>query len=253
MHSETYSSSLSSNDQTLLTNIFHEYKRICIPLTLKEHLSMPVNETLTLQKFMNASANIFMGLIYYLKSIPEFNCLPMPAKMSLIKSNLNQVARVHSTFIMKTVTPDLDYDSPVFLHIFPADLYVKIRGTATALTPFVQDPILIKLYIIILMLSAHMQSRYEKTQIINDDENSTRNILYVQNFYVDLLWRYILSRCSNYRQSVMIFSSLVTCTLYSQLIQVEMDKFISAFLPTQNQSLEPIIKTLCTPDKEICF
>lgn len=222
-----------------------------MPLTFKEHLSMPVNETLTLQKFMNASAKMYMGLIYYLKSVPEFNDLPMNAKMSLIKSNLNHVARVHSTFIMKIVTPDLDTDSPVFLHIFPADLYIKIRSNATALTPFVQDPILIKLFIIILMLSAHMQSRYEKIQIINDDENSTRNILNVQNFYADLLWRYILSRCSNYRQSVMIFSSLVTCTLYSQLIQAEIDKFMSTFLPSQNQSLEPIIKTMWISDKEV--
>ncbi len=63
MYSERYSSILSSNDQNILTNIYDSYERTCISLTYKEHLSMPVDETLTLEKFLNASANIYMGLI----------------------------------------------------------------------------------------------------------------------------------------------------------------------------------------------
>ncbi|CAF1414976.1 unnamed protein product [Rotaria sp. Silwood1] len=250
MNFQTYSSFLSSNDHSILTNIFYAYERTCKLFTYKEHLSMPVNETLTLPKFMNASANIYMGLICYLKSIPEFNSLPVNAKMSLIKSNLNQIVRVHSTYIMKTVTPDLDKDSPVFLHIFPEDLYIDIRANGIALSPFVHDPILIRLFIIVLMLSTHMNIRYERNLIENDDENSTRNILIVQNFYVELLWRYICSRCSSYQKSVQLFSSFITNMLYFQIVEVKIDKFIRTALPTQNQQLEPIMKSMWAPEKE---
>lgn len=213
---------------------------------------MPVDETLTLEKFLNASANIYISLIYYFKSIPEFNQLSINNKLSLIKSNLNQIFRIHSTFIMKTVTPDLDKDSPVFLYLFPKDIYRDICETSNVLIPFIHDPILIKLFLIVLMLSTHMNVHYELNQIKINDDNSIRNILKVQNIYTDLLWRYILSRCSNYRQSVQLFSSFITRTLYSQIVQVKINNFIHSNLPNQCQSLAPIIKSIWISEKENC-
>jgi hypothetical protein len=211
---------------------------------------MPINETLTLGKFLNASANIYIGLIYYLKSIPEFDCLPTKTKLCLIKSNLNQICRIHSTFIIKVITPDLDKDSPVFLHIFPEDLYSDLRTTAIALIPFVHDPLLLKLFLIVLMLSTHMNIQYEKNFIEIDNENCTRNIFNVQNIYIELLWRYILSRCSNYRQSVQLLNSFISRTLYSQVVQEKVNHFIHTVLPSQSQSLEPIIKSIWISAKE---
>jgi len=211
---------------------------------------MPVDGTLTLEKFLNASANMYMSLIYYLKSIPEFNNLPIQSKLSLIKSNLNQICRIHSTLIMKIVTPDLDKDSPVFLHIFPKELYFEIRSTSSALIPFVHDPLLIKLFLTVLMLSTHMNIEYEKNQIEINNENFTRNIFNVQNIYIELLWRYIRSRYSNYRQSVLLLTSFITRTLYSQLVQEKMNKFVRTILPSESQSLEPIIKSVWISEKE---
>jgi len=218
--------------------------------TYKEHLNMPVDGTLTLEKFLNASANMYMNLIYYLKSIPEFNNLPIQSKLSLIKSNLNQICRIHSTLIMKIITPDLDKDSPVFLHIFPKELYFEIRSTSTALIPFVHDPLLIKLFLTVLMLSTHMNIQYEINQIEINDENSIRNILNIQNIYIELLWRYIRSRYSNYRQSVLILTSFITRTLYSQLVQEKVNNFVRTILPSESQSLEPIIKSVWISEKK---
>jgi len=221
-----------------------------MPFTLKEHINMPVDGTLTLEKFLNASAKMYMSLIYYFKLIPEFNNLSVESKLSLIKSNLNQICRIHSTLIMKIVTPDLDKDSPVFLHIFPKELYFEIRSTSTALIPFVHDPLLIKLFLTVLMLSTHMNIEYEKNQIEINNENFTRNIFNVQNIYIELLWRYIRSRYSNYRQSVLLLTSFITRTLYSQLVQEKMNKFVRTILPSESQSLEPIIKSVWISEKE---
>lgn len=250
MYSETDRLSLLPNDYDLLTNIYHAYDRTCIAATYKEHVEMPVDESLTLEKFLNASANMYMSLICFLKCIPEFNCLSIQSKLSLIKNNLGHISRIHSTFIMKIITPDLDKDSPVFLHIFPEDLYYEMRGSSTALIPFVQDPILIKLFMIVLMLSSHMNIQYEKNSIEINDENTIRNIFHIQNVYIDLLWRYIRSRSSNYRQSVLLLNSFITRTLCSQLIQVKLNHFINSILSNQRQSLEPIVKSLWTSDKE---
>jgi len=221
-----------------------------MPFTLKEHINMPVDGTLTLEKFLNASAKMYMSLIYYFKLIPEFNNLSVESKLSLIKSNLNQICRIHSTLIMKIVTPDLDKDSPVFLHIFPKELYFEIRSTSTALIPFVHDPLLIKLFLTVLMLSTHMNIQYEKNQIEINNENFTRNIFNVQNIYIELLWRYIRSRYSNYRQSVLLLTSFITRTLYSQLVQEKMNKFVRTILPSESQSLEPIIKSVWISEKK---
>jgi hypothetical protein len=221
-----------------------------MPFTLKEHISMPVDGTLTLEKFLNASAKMYMSLIYYFKLIPEFNNLSVESKLSLIKSNLNQICRIHSTLIMKIVTPDLDKDSPVFLHIFPKELYFEIRSTSAALIPFVHDPLLIKLFLTVLMLSTHMNIQYEKNQIEINNENFTRNIFNVQNIYIELLWRYIRSRYSNYRQSVLLLTSFISRTLYSQLVQEKMNKFVRTILPSESQSLEPIIKSVWISEKE---
>lgn len=250
MHSKTDYSILLSNDYDLLTNIFHSYDRTCISWTYKEHLSMPVNEKLTLKSFLNASANMYMGLIHFFKSIPEFGELSVQSKLSLIKSNLNQLLRVHSTFMMKIITPDLDRDSPVFLHLFPKDLYFELRSSATALIPFVHDRVLIKLFITVLMLSTHLQIQYEQNSMDYNDEYSIRKIFHVQNIYIDLLWRYIRSHTSNYKQSILLLNSFITRTLSSQLVQVKMNNFIRSILPIESQSLEPIIESIWTSEKE---
>jgi hypothetical protein len=151
---------------------------------------------------------------------------------------------------MKIVTPDLDKDSPVFLHIFPKELYFEIRSTSTALIPFVHDPLLIKLFLTVLMLSTHMNIQYEINQIEINDENSIRNILNIQNIYIELLWRYIRSRYSNYRQSVLILTSFITRTLYSQLVQEKINNFVRTILPSESQSLEPIIKSVWISEKK---
>lgn len=250
MYSQTNSFILSFNDHDLLTNIFHSYDRTCMSFSFKEHLNMPVDGTLTLEKFLNASSSMYISLISYLKSIPEFNNLPVQSKLLLIKNNLNHICRIHSTLIMKIVTPDLDKDSPVFLHIFPKELYFELRAASTALIPFIHDPLLIKLFLTVLILSTHMNIQYEKNQIEINDENSTRNILNVQNIYIELLWRYIRSRYSNYRQSVLLLSSFITRTLYSQLVQEKMNNFVQSILPNESQSLEPIIKSMWISENE---
>ncbi|CAF0790877.1 unnamed protein product [Adineta steineri] len=249
-YSKTYSFSLSSYDYTLLTNIFHEYERACVPHTYKEHLNMPVNETLTLHKFLNASSNMYIGFISYINSVPEFRSIPVDAKMLLIKNNVQQILRKNSTLIMKTITPDLDRDSPVFLHIFPKDVYMSMRDTSIALSPFVHDPMLMKLFLITLMLSKYLNVEYTNYHIECNDENITRNIFAAQNIYVELLWRYILSRCANYQQSVHFLTSLITRTLYSQTVQVKLNKFMNTIIPSQNHQLEPIIKSLWNPSEE---
>ncbi|UJR30113.1 hypothetical protein I4U23_017654 [Adineta vaga] len=243
---------LSPDDHIRLTNIYQSYDQMCTSYTYNEHLNMPVNETLTLRKFLNASSNIYIGLISFLQSIPEFRSIPVDTKIFLVKSNFNQVLFKHSALITKTITPHLMKDSPVLLHLFPKDLYMNLCERGHALLAFVHDPILLKLFFVILMLSTYLNIPYEFDPMINTDINVTRTVLSAQNIYVELLWRYILSRSTSYRQSVQLLTSLISRTLNSQIIQDKMNDFIRKSISHQQQQLEPIIEALWTSnDKTI--
>lgn len=205
---------------------------------------MSMDEQLTLEEFLNASANIYIGLINYFKLIPEFNQLPVNNRLSLIKRNLNQISRIQSIFCMKIITPNLDDDSLLSSYLFPKDLYFELRRTAIALTPFVYDSMLIKLYIIVLMLSTHLNVQYDKHTKEILDEDAIRTTFDIQNIYLDLFWRYILSRSDDEQQAVQMFVALIGRTLDDQLVQSKMNEFIHSNLANHSQSLEPIIRAI---------
>lgn len=251
LYSKVYSEHLSPNDSNTINNICHLYERLCLPFTFKDHVNMPIDESLTIDKFLNASANMYVAFIQFMKCLPEFERIPINPKLSLVKSNLNQIIRIHGAYAMKVKTPDLCKDSPVYLHLFPEDLYLAIRDDSCHLEPFFCDPILLKLFMIVLMFSTHLNTSYEQNYQDILDEDSIRAILNVQNTYLEILWRYILSHSSSYRQSVQSLSTFIRQTLTSQILQANINEFISKNLPSQSQALQPIIQSMWTSPKQI--
>jgi len=210
---------------------------------------MPLDESLTLDKFLNACANIYVALIEFFKSLPEFGQISINGRLSLVKSNLNQIFRIHGAYLMKHITPDLCKDSPVYLRVFPQEIYAGIRNDSFKLTPFLCNPILLKLFMIVLMLSTHLSTSFEQNCQDTLDEYSIRAILNVQNFYLKLLWRFILSHSSSYRRSVQLITSFIGHTLTSQVLQANINEYICTVLPSRVQELKPIIKSVWISNK----
>jgi hypothetical protein len=245
----TESSSLSSNDQTLLTNILSAYDRTCVSLRYQQQLKMSDDNTLSLEKFMNSCAHIYMGLIEYFKVVPEFSNLSVNLKTSLVKNNLNQIFRLNSGLIVKA-TGLVDPNSSIFISIFPPDLFVELCKCIAEILPFVFDPILLKLLLIILMFSTHLNIQYDKNFIDTENASSTLQIFHIQNMYVEVLWRYILHRSSNFRQAVKLFSSFITRLVYSQYVNVRLNEFVSRLTPNKADQLVPIMKTMWLNEKK---
>jgi hypothetical protein len=244
------SSSLSSDDQILLTNIFGAYEQTCVTLKYRQYLNIPNDETLSLQKFMNSCANMYTALIQYFKFVPEFSNLSFYLKKSLIKNNLNQIFRLNSALVIKAAGIVDDQSSLVCMRLFPPDLFLELCKCISALSPFLYDPILLKLILIVLIFSSYLTLRYENNLIDNEDDYSTYNILNIQNIYVELLWRYILSRCSNYREAVKLYSSFITCLVYSQYINIKLNEYISKITSNQTDQLLPIMKVMWLNDQK---
>jgi hypothetical protein len=208
---------------------------------------MPNDETLSLQTLINATAHMYTALIEYFKFVPEFSNLSYYFKKSLIKTNLNQLFRLNNGLVIKSTDYVDNLNTVVFVHLFPSDLFVHLSKCVAGLLPFSYDPLLLKLFMIVLIFSAHLSLRYENNLIEND---STVNLLNVQNIYVELLWRYILYRCSNYREAVKLFSSFITYLVYSQDINVKLNEFIAKNSSNQTDQLAPILKLMWLDDQK---
>jgi len=206
------------------------------------------DDTLSLQKFMNSCSHIYTALIEYFKIIPEFSNLSYSLKKSLIKNNLNQIFRLNNALVIKATGIVDDHNSVLFLRLFPSELLFDLTKCIVSVFQFIYDPILLKLILIILIFSTYLSIRYENNLNDNKDDYSTYNLFHIQNIYVELLWRYILFRCSNYRQAVKLFSSFITCLVYSQDINIKLNEYISNIIANRPDQLVPIMKVMWLND-----
>jgi hypothetical protein len=207
---------------------------------------MPNDDTLSIQKFMNSLSHMYSALIDFLKFVPEFTNLSTDIKINLLKNNLNQMIRLNNALVIHTTGLANDPNTVVFKRAFPADLYVELCQCIFALLPFVYDPMFIKLFLIVLIFSTGLSIRNDVNYQIND----AKHVLSVQNFYIELLWRYILHRCSTYQQSVKLLTVFITRLLHSQIVSDKISGYISKVTPNQIDQLEPIMKEMWLSEKK---
>lgn len=203
------------------------------------------DNTLSLPKLMNSISYIYLSLVDYFKNIPEFSNLPVEMRIILLKTNLNQVFYLNNALIVHATGTNDRLRTAVFKDLFPDDLYAKICSCILALLSFVNDPIFLKLLSIILIFSTSLNVHHDNYQPIID----TKGVFLIQNFYIELLWRWILSHCSTYRESVNLLTSFIRCSLHSQIINVKLHEFVNTINPNNIDQLEPIMKAMWLNEK----
>jgi len=207
---------------------------------------MPNDNTLSLQKFMNSVSYMYISFVDYFKSIPEFRNLCIETKISLLKSNFNQIFRLNNALVVHATGAVEDTSTVVFKNVFPPDLYSELCYCVKNIFPFVYDPILLKLLFIVLMFSPSLCTRYN----INEKLINTKETLSIQNSYIELLWRYMLYRYSTLEQSIRILTSFITRLLRSQIVTEELAVFVSKTMSNQVDQLEPIMKAMWLSEKK---
>jgi len=180
-----------------------------------------------------------MSIIEYFKLIPEFNRISINDKIHLIINHFGTMIGLNET----TNAPvDLNNLFVSLKNIFGIELVMDLLRSFDSLQKYAHDPILIKLLLIVRSLSSSINKNRFDIQMdgIYDD---TKIIFDGQNVYVELLWRYILSRLPSERDAVKFFNKLILDLLFVMRVTFAMDYQIYSS-PNEIAEMEPLMQSM---------
>jgi len=230
---------LSPSDQIILANIFYAYENTCIAAKNSQLQCYPAIQHTSLHAFFNGISAIFPVVIDYFKHIPEFAKIPMDDKLRLVKNHLGDIANINEPLIYGVTQSNLIV---TWTNLFGLDITRRLLKRNQIIEQYLFDPILLKLVLIILVLSSSSGRHLDSTDIdeICDD---TLVIYAAQNVYVELLWRYILSRALSEGDAVKFLNKLMMLILYMQSVHRCMDEYINN-LSDEVKQMEPIMQSM---------
>jgi hypothetical protein len=196
---------LSVFDQTLLTNILYAHERIYGRTDGCQYSPFPFIEHSIIHTFYNEYEERCKPLIEYFKLIPEFHRLSIDDKMRLIRNSFIGLATLNESILNGCIPQTL----PASLkNLYGTTITNNLIHMIERIRTLRCDPILLKLLIIIWLLSTGMNKYYDDTDMgrIFDDSLA---IFAGQSIYVELLWRYLVSRLPSIPDVVKFFNKLV--------------------------------------------
>ncbi|CAF3340775.1 unnamed protein product [Rotaria sp. Silwood1] len=230
---------LSSSDQVVLTNIFHAYENTCGVAKNTIFQNFPAIEHTSMHEFINEMSSEIEITIEYLKLIPEFNKFIIDDKIRLIKNHMGTILHINEPLMLPTPSINL---IGAWTNLFGVDITKCIFKRNKIIEQYLFDPILLKIVLIILIFSSSNSRNinYIDIDLICDD---SLFIFLAQNIYVELLWKYLLSRSSNERDAVKFFNRLIMFILYAQNLHLEMDDYVDS-LKDEIQQMEPMMQSM---------
>ncbi|CAF3323324.1 unnamed protein product [Rotaria socialis] len=237
---------LSSSDQTLLTNIFSTYELIYEKKTRCQYELFPSLAHTSVHSFFNEYEERHKILIDYFKNIPEFSNLIVDDKIRLIRNHFGIMITINELMLSRTMHDNL---SASLKNIFGIHLATNtIRGSERILS-YIHDPVLLKLVLIILTLSSSINKYRDDTDIDRIFDNSLA-IFAGQNIYVELLWRYLVSRLSTEQNTVKFFNKLVLDLLFIQLACFNVERYMSN-LQDEVDQMKPLMQSMWPKSKKL--
>jgi len=180
-----------------------------------------------------------LAIIEYFKLIPEFNRISIDDKIRLIINHFVTMIGLNET----TNQPDDLYSVFIIVkNIFGIELAMDTLRSINLLQKYAHDPILIKLLLIVRSLSSSINRNLFDIQMdsIYDD---TQIIFVGQNVYVELLWKYILSRLPSERDAVKFFNQLILDLLFLMRVTFAVDDHIHSS-PDEIDQFEPLLQSM---------
>ncbi|CAF0874449.1 unnamed protein product [Adineta steineri] len=237
---------LSSSDQTLLSNIFHAHETVFSIKRNDSSICIPTPEHISLHDYANQISHGFQNSIEYLKCIPEFARINTDDKIRLVKNHFGIVANMNGPIMQSTVPNNV---MTTWMTIFGAEITHAHLKSNQLLQAYIFDPVLLKIIVIILVLSSGSPRNLGTTDIDQIcDEPLT--IFAAQNVYVELLWRYILSRSASEQNAVKFYSRLITCILYWKKLSACVDEYVDN-LASELKQMNPLIQDMWPKQAEV--
>jgi len=230
---------LSSFDQTVHANIFYAYENTVIAARNTQFQCFPVVQHKSIHAFFNEIALLFPVFIDYFKHIPEFANIIMDDKIRLVKNHFGIMLNINEPLMHPVTSSNL---IATWSNVYGVDLAARLLKRNQILEQFLYDPMLLKIVLIILVLSSSNGRNLESTDIdeICDD---TLVIYASQNTYVELLWRYILSRAATEEDAVRFFNKLMMCIFHMQKLYMYKYSYINNF-PHEIRQMEPVMQSM---------
>jgi hypothetical protein len=177
--------------------------------------------------------------VKYFKLVPEFEGLLISDKIRLIRNNFCLTLPINEATLSTDISQHL-IDSVSIL--FDANTSLQLITCIRLLHSYTRDRSLLKLLLIINSLSTGI-NRYQNDIDMDRIYDDTLKIFAAQNVYVELLWRYLLTRFPSELDAVKFYNKLILDTLFLQRVSFVADSHINN-LTREIQKMSPLIQSM---------
>lgn len=230
---------MSPADQTYLTNVLGAYERTCISTKLNQSPVFPICKHSSIHAFLSDYSERQKSLVQYFKILPQFGHLCINDKIRLIRNNFSMTLSINEATLSTSIQQHL-IDCVSML--YSANLSAQLIQCIKILHSYIHDRTLLKLLLTIQSFNSGINRNIEDIESdgVYDD---TRAIFAAQNVYVDLLWKYLMTRFPTEFDVIRFFNQIVRDLLFVQRVSLIADSFVLTH-SNEIQQMEPLIKTM---------
>ncbi|CAF3363779.1 unnamed protein product [Rotaria sp. Silwood1] len=246
---------VSRIDWRHLSNIVYAYDICCVKTYLEQRINMFADNISQEEQLMKNYGMLPMiltiSLTSFLRSLPAFQSLSRSNQAFLCKNNIRRLIFVNLHELNQSCFSE-PWQVAAYISIAKficgSELYKQfahIEKLAEKL--MIADPIITRLWIIVLFFSTPLFSYYApKSTIIRVKNNLS--FITIQNTYISLLWKYLLYRHGP-MESIRIFSNLIQIFLNMLRVGIDihtrlrMEKHLVSIDETLDELVQLDIKT----------
>jgi len=236
---------LSIEDQILLTNIFSAYERTCIVTRITHAPYYPSKPYSSIHTCLNEYTVRQRSLIEYFKLIPEFNSFTMDDKVRLIRNHFGSMFGINERICNDVISENAKL---TIRNLFETDLANDFIHSIYLMSAYASDPMFLELVLVVRTLSSGF-NRYHHDPDIDRIYDNTLKIFASQNIYVELLWRYLLSRLPSEQNAIKFFNKFILDLLFLQRTYIRLGCHIYRSKDELNR-LHPLMQSMWPLNKQ---
>jgi hypothetical protein len=160
-------------------------------------------------------------------------------KIRLIRNHFCVTLTINEAILASDISQKL-LDS--IANLFDKNVSVNLFECIQVVHTYTNDRMLLKLLLIVRSLSSDI-NRYRNDTDMDRIYDNTLAIFTAQNVYVELLWRYLLSRLPSELHAVKFYSKLIRDLLFVQRVCFMTESHINS-LTDEIQQMEPLIQSM---------
>ena len=191
----------------------------------------------SLTQFLNDENINHESLIYFYKLIPEFKQLDLNDQILLVKCNLKNIIHLHVILVENfRENPHIGEHMSKWI---TKDFHRQMSQTRARFDRFMTYPQILKLTLVVFIFSTNLSAPRVSRQ--GADFRDQRRLFEIQNFYVSLLWQYLLYLFDE-QEAQRSMTLIVTQILRYQLLMETMDNSLQKY--GQEDLLNPLMKSV---------